>query len=972
MVMFVRFPYGTWDRYGIPIISPVYHYYRLSTETIKYGIDKSLSIRKIGYSYGTHRYACVINGGHGQYNDKDDTNHCYFTDDDFGFDVGGDHLAGEFIGIPVCVDNVRSMTKARTGYKVDGFAASKITGYISKDGVQSFVSVRVDSPENGYSKSSLYMDVSSFGQNYTLSVIDPTNCTLIGITADCGSRKSGTNSWLWNASTDITITFRYGSNFTVDFNANGGNGSIESQRFVSGKSQLLTKNNGQITRKNHKFIGWNTNADGTGTTYYDNADGANILTDTGAAAGGTVTLYAMWQYTAFNITATKVNSAAGGVSVTSVGTLTLVDMGRNSVVAVETDGVLYYEGTAGSHYKLSVILGNSKPDVLWNPTGVLVDGSYVSEFQFVPEVGEHVVKDFLLTEKPLCSLALAFSPADSGSTAAIVSPPEPDNDGRYAYGREIVVEVSLAVGYEVDTVRTTSGYEYAVADGQFTIPSINSDDTATIYVKKSAYRIVVSKDSPSASAITTVLVDGSAAKDANYGDAVMLTAVVASGYSFDGWYDGETLLSTEANYSHRVTGAKNIVAKAKVSVKMSIHYTDAASYQQLCTIVLNDSAYTPGETVYVTLGSSVSYELVLCSLESGGSERWKFNAWFNAPFADRTNPLALGSSGTFTPTSSVDVIAEVTPVYIENVLTILMKEDENQTDISQDGIITTIPVPDDGGWDAWSNCYKMTFYGTKEIVLTSANVVTVGSTVLAFNKFVDGSVEYNEPSCRILSNGTKTITAWYGSTGTRNTILGYGVAGGVRGDRTMGTFAIVASSDPQATISDDGSSATVRRGYTVTITAKAKNGYKFNGWFPFENIGGTPYFRLNDLTFVVSTNRSLYAWFSQDASAVYEWEGSGNNKSIEWRSKTYKSPVPFNPSCCRIDTEGYPVIEFDVDMFSAPDTEATSRSVITNVASQEARRLPVRRMERYLQVCVKNDHEVDAIFVGTNMAELAQ
>ena len=123
---------------------------------------------------------------------------------------------------------------------------------------------------------------------------------------------------------------------------------------------------------------------------------------------------------------------------------------------------------------------------------------------------------------------------------------------------------------------------------------------------------------------------------------------------------------------------------------------------------------------------------------------------------------------------------------------------------------------------------------------------------------------------------------------------------------------------------------------------------------------------------VVTTDRSLYAWFVKDPNAVYEWEGGSDSKSLEWRSKTYVATRPFNPSCCRIDTEGYPVIEFDVDMFSAPDTAATSRSVITNVASQKARRLPVRRMERYLQVCVKNDHEVDAIFVGTNMAELAQ
>lgn len=769
-----------------------------------------------------------------------------------------------------------------------------------------------------------------------------------------------------------SVSAVFSANFTVAFNANGGEGRIDEQSFVSGLSQKLTKNNGQIVRANHSFLGWNTKADGTGTTYCDNADGAGILVDAEAAAGGTVTLYAMWKYAAFDIAVTKVNGTVGEAPVAAVGTLTLVDIGDNRIVAQESDGVLYYEGVPGKRYKLYAILANAKPDVLWNPIGVLVDGTYVSEFIFTPEVGEHVVKEFLFTEKALCSLSFAFSPADSGSEAAVVSPAEPDKEGKYAFGREIVVGVSLADGYEVETVRTTSGYEYSVADGQFTIPSINSDDVATIYVKKSVYRITVSKDSPSASAIATALVDGSSAKDANYGDIVTLTAVVASGYSFDGWYDGDVLLSSEPTCLYSVLGTKDIVAKAKVSVVMSIHYTDAASYLQLCSIVLNGQAYTPGTTVHVTLGSVVSYELVLCALESGGSERWKFNAWFNAPFVDRTSPLAFGISGSFTPSVAVDVIAEVTPTYITNVITIRMKEDEKQADISRNGIIRTSPAPDEGGWDAGSNCYKMTFYGTKEIVLVSADSVATGSEVLAFNKFEDGSDEYFEPSCRILSNGMKTITAWYGSTGTRTTSLGYGIVGGVRGDRTMGTFAIVASSDPEAEISADGRSATVRRGYTVTIMAKARNGYRFRGWFTSENIGGTPYHRLNEVSFVVSTNKSLYALFSQDASAVYEWEGSGSAKSMEWRSKTFAAPRPFNPSCCRIDAEGYPIIEFDVDMFSAPDTKATSRSVITNMMSQKARRLPVRRTERYLQVCVKNDHEVDAILVGTNMAELAQ
>ncbi len=73
--------------------------------------------------------------------------------------------------------------------------------------------------------------------------------------------------------------------YTITFNANGGEGSMEPQRFEVGVDTALNTN--AFIRENYKFIGWNTAADGGGATY---SDGGAILELT-----GDMTLYAQWQ-----------------------------------------------------------------------------------------------------------------------------------------------------------------------------------------------------------------------------------------------------------------------------------------------------------------------------------------------------------------------------------------------------------------------------------------------------------------------------------------------------------------------------------------------------------------------------------------------------------------------------------------------------------------------------------------------------
>ena len=92
------------------------------------------------------------------------------------------------------------------------------------------------------------------------------------------------------AEKDATYTAQYSATarefYTITFNANGGQGSMEPQRFEVGVDTALNTN--AFTRESYNFIGWNTVADGSGATY---ADEGAILELT-----GDTTLYAQWQF----------------------------------------------------------------------------------------------------------------------------------------------------------------------------------------------------------------------------------------------------------------------------------------------------------------------------------------------------------------------------------------------------------------------------------------------------------------------------------------------------------------------------------------------------------------------------------------------------------------------------------------------------------------------------------------------------
>ena len=95
-------------------------------------------------------------------------------------------------------------------------------------------------------------------------------------------------------------------NYKITFNANGGSGTMADQKVDYNESKQLSGN--VFVRNGYTFTGWNTQSNGSGTTYKDKATVKN-LSETN---GDIITLYAKWQKNTYTISYTLNGGSISG------------------------------------------------------------------------------------------------------------------------------------------------------------------------------------------------------------------------------------------------------------------------------------------------------------------------------------------------------------------------------------------------------------------------------------------------------------------------------------------------------------------------------------------------------------------------------------------------------------------------------------------------------------------------------------
>jgi hypothetical protein len=186
-------------------------------------------------------------------------------------------------------------------------------------------------------------------------------------------------------------------------------------------------------------------------------------------------------------------------------------------------------------------------------------------------------------------------------------------------------------------------------------------------------------------------------------------------------------------------------------------------------------------------------------------------------------------------------------------------------------------------------------------------------------------------------------------------------------DATTGAFAMLPVTAARRNV-QGGVSDFYEQGVAVSLEARPQNGYKFDGWFQGRDgtrlVSASPAFVRK-----VESGETLYAKFSQDADAIFRWEGSADNKMLAWRSKRYVAAMPLNLSSARVYADGYPVT-LRVYTASSPDDPKTKIVAGMTVRGQCGFRLPMARPDKYVEVEVRADVAVTSVAVATSMGEI--
>ena len=119
--------------------------------------------------------------------------------------------------------------------------------------------------------------------------------------SDCsGSATNTSSTWTARSATTDSWDKTYYAKFTphtytIVFNNNGGSGTMAALNCTYDVNKTLTANS--FTRIGYTFTGWNTAANGSGTSYTNGQSVNNLTTENGA----TVTLYAQWKANTYTV-----------------------------------------------------------------------------------------------------------------------------------------------------------------------------------------------------------------------------------------------------------------------------------------------------------------------------------------------------------------------------------------------------------------------------------------------------------------------------------------------------------------------------------------------------------------------------------------------------------------------------------------------------------------------------------------------
>ena len=190
--------------------------------------------------------------------------------------------------------------------------------------------------------------------------------------------------------------------YTVTFDANGGEGSLDAQTFTYDVAEELTNNNGSIHRTGYTFLGWATEKDSNSVAYSDGASVINLA----STNDKTVELFAVWQINTYTLTFKLTLPEAATTDVVSDRMDQLVKLTLNDDIRKDVT----LGGNAETGYTITVTITAAYKISLTDFINLLLQDSKFKEF-----VVEGITYTLTIPESGLPSTMPAESKEYSGS-----------------------------------------------------------------------------------------------------------------------------------------------------------------------------------------------------------------------------------------------------------------------------------------------------------------------------------------------------------------------------------------------------------------------------------------------------------------------------------------------------------------------------------------------------------------------------
>lgn len=489
--------------------------------------------------------------------------------------------------------------------------------------------------------------------------------------------------------------------------------------------------------------------------------------------------------------------------------------------------------------------------------------------------------------------------------------------GTYNYGTKVTITASTIEGKTFskwsDGVTTASREVTVTANATYTAEYTTNTYTVT-YVKGTGIA-TISKTSETVS----------------WGaNATGCTATVTTGYTFDGWYNGGTRVSTSLTYA-----PTNVKSNLTLTAKATINkYTVTASpYFRNTDGTGNYTSGTTGGTV--SGGGSVNYggSTTVTATPAAG---YKFDGWYSA---GATGGSLLSSSASYAisnVTASKTVYARFTKKYYtityakSDYVASLSKTSErvahgaNATGCTMTVMSTTAQYS--YAVDGWysgatkktSNATYAPTAVTADATYTAKGTRTLRSYTVTYNKgsYISSvsrtseSVSYGSnaagSTAKVMANTAQysyAFDGWYNGSTRVSTALTYAptnITGALtleaRATRTTRRYTSTIGVDSSctgrcqvgsgSTVWTSSFSETVNYGDKINLQCKLLNsGDVFAGWYENETLLST------NLTYpiTVTSNRNIVAkvWFIDVSPTSLSYEASGGSKTV-----TVKSNIP--------------------------------------------------------------------------------